>query len=98
MFGNTFFHSGMNALAQSFAEGHLVHPDQIIAVFAVASHFAMIAACLAAYLRLSRKSWADLAAWFATLVGQTGYFAAIMALFQPRYLSLFPRLLHPHGL
>ena len=52
----------------------------------------------AAEPRLSHKSLADLAAWLATLVGQSRYLAAIIALFQPRYLSLFPRLLHPHGL
>jgi hypothetical protein len=98
MFVNSFFHNGMDALTQSFAHDRIVHPDQIIAVVAVFLHLVMIAGCLAAYLRLSRKSWTDLAAWAATLVGQGCYFAAIMALFQPRYLSLFPRLLHPHGL
>ena len=98
MFVNSFFRNGVDALAQSFAQGHLVHPDNIIAVFAVLFHFTMIAACLAAYLRLRQKSWADLLAWLATLVGQAAYFAAIMALFQPRYLSQFPMMLHPHGL
>src|SRR5205814_1192750 len=32
------------------------------------------------------------------LAAQTAYFATIVALFQPRYLSQFPRMLHPHGL
>src|SRR4029077_2691928 len=98
MFVNSFFRNGVDALSASFAEGRVVHADKIIAVFAVFFNFAIIAGCLAIYLRLSRKSWADLAAWLATLVGQGCYFAAIIALFQPRYLSLFPRLLHPHGL
>jgi hypothetical protein len=26
----------------------------------------------------------------------SGFFAADMAIFQPRYLGLFPALLHPH--
>jgi len=95
---NSFFRDGVRALSQSFAQGQVLHPDLIIAVFAVVFHFAMIVACLAAYLRLSQKSWADLAAWLVTLVGQACYFAAIMALFQPRYLSQFPKILHPHGL
>lgn len=98
MFVNSFFRGGLRALSQSFAQGRVLHPDQIIAVFAVGFHFLMAAACLAAYLRLPRKSWTDLPAWLATLVGQTVYFAAIMALFQPRYLEQFPRMLHPHGL
>jgi hypothetical protein len=98
LFVNSFFRGGVRALSQSLAEGRLVHADQVIAVFAVGFHFLMIAACVAAYLRLPRKSWRDLPAWLATLVGQAAYFAAIMALFQPRYLEQFPRMLHPHGL
>jgi hypothetical protein len=33
-----------------------------------------------------------------TFVLTTGYFALIIFLFQPRYLGLFPRMLHPHML
>jgi hypothetical protein len=98
IFVNSFFRNGVDALSASFDQGRIVQPDKIIAVFAVLFHCAMIAGCLAAYLRLSHKSWGDFAAWLATLIGQGCYFAAIVALFQPRYLSLFPRLLHPHGL
>jgi len=98
MFVNSFFRGGLRALSQSFAQGRVVHPDQIIAVFAVGFHFLMVAACVAAYLRLPRKSWTDLPAWLATLMGQAAYFAAVMALFQPRYLAQFPKMLHPHGL
>jgi len=29
-------------------------------------------------------------------VGTTSFFALIAVLFQPRYLGLFPGLLHPH--
>jgi hypothetical protein len=98
MFVNQFFRNGLQALAQSVAQGHAVHVDRLIAVFAVGFHFLMIAACLAAWLRLSRKSWADLGGWLAALALQTLYFTADMALFQPRYLSQLPRFLHPHGL
>ena len=98
LFVNNFFRNGVRAIGQSFATGHVQHVDQMISVFAVAFHVLMIAGAVAGYLRLSRKSWADLAAGLGVLVAQACYFATIMALFQPRYLSQFPRMLHPHGL
>jgi hypothetical protein len=98
MFVNTFFRAGVHALSQSIATGQVQHPDLVISVFAVSFHFLMIAGALLAYLRLSNKSWADLGGWLITLVAQTVYFASIVALFQPRYLSQFARILHPHAL
>jgi hypothetical protein len=42
------------------------------------------------------KSLGDAGRLLATFVLTTAFFALDMALFQPRYLGIFPRLLHPH--
>jgi hypothetical protein len=61
----------------------------------VAFHFAMIVCGVAAWLRLSRKEPADALRFAIVFLGSTAYFAVAMMLTQPRYLSIFPRLLHP---
>jgi|SRR5579859_353286 len=98
LFVTNFFESGLATLRRLAATGQLTHPDQLIAVAAVVFHLLMIAAGLVRIVQTSRKAGADLATFLVALVGQTAYFAAIVALFQPRYLQLFPRLFHPHGL
>jgi glucan phosphoethanolaminetransferase (alkaline phosphatase superfamily) len=98
LFVNSFFRSGMRAVLDSLHQGAIVRPDQMIAVAAFLFHLILIAACIAAYLRLPRRPAADAGRLIATFCVAILYFAAIVALFQPRYLTLFPRLLHPHGL
>jgi hypothetical protein len=98
MFVNSFFAAGVRELSKSIATGTVQHPDLIIAVFAVSFHALMIVGCAAAWLRLRRKSWTDVGGLSVALVGQAAYFAAILALFQPRYLAQFGHLLHPHPL
>ena len=98
IFVTNFFSSGLQALRQVIATGQLAHPDQLIAVAAVAFHLVMIAACLILMVQTSRRAGTDLLRLVVVFAVATGYFAAIIALFQPRYLQLFPRLLHPHGL
>jgi hypothetical protein len=98
LFVTNFFASGLRTLEHLFATGQFSHPDQLVAVAAVALHLLMIAACLVRIVQTSRKALADLRAFFFALVGSTAYFAASIAFFQPRYLQIFPRLLHPHGL
>jgi hypothetical protein len=98
LFVTNFFESGLKTLQHLAATGQLSHPDQLVAVAAVAFHFLMIAGCLIRIVQTSRKAGADVRDVLIALVGSTAYFAAIIALFQPRYLQLFPRLLHPHGL
>jgi len=97
MFVNSFFLNGLRALHQSLASGRLVHPDQIISVAAVAFHFMMIAGCLILIVQTSRRPGADLLRLLFAFAVFTGYFAASMALFQPRYLPQFARMLHPHS-
>jgi len=98
LFVTSFFANGLTALKTLIATGRMTRPDQLIAVAAVAFHFLMILGCLILMIQTSRKAGADLLRLLVVFVLATAYFAAIMALFQPRYLSLFGRLLHPHGL
>jgi hypothetical protein len=42
------------------------------------------------------QSLRDAGRFLVTFALTTGFFALDMALFQPRYLGLFPRMLHPH--
>ncbi len=56
----------------------------------------VVIGCLWAYARLPRKSLGDVGRFLLAFVLTTVFFALDMALFQPRYLGLFPRMLHPH--
>lgn len=97
LFVNNFVRSGFDALLESLHTGTIIKPDQIIAVFGFTFHLVLILACLLAYLRLLRRDASDLGRFLASAVGSVGYFAIIVAVCQPRYLTMFPRLLHPHG-
>ncbi|HZS44164.1 MAG TPA: hypothetical protein VFC63_03620 [Blastocatellia bacterium] len=92
----SFFHSGRVNLQASLATGHLVRPDQIIAVPAVLISFLLIICCIWAYARIRNKRFSDVVRFLTAAVVTVGYFALIMFLFQPRYLGMFPRMLHPH--
>lgn len=96
LFLNNFFHAGREQLTLLLGTGHAPRPDLLIAVPAVAAHFVIMGCCLWGYARLPRHEVADVGRLAVSAVLSVGYFAAIMALFQPRYLVLFTRLLHPH--
>jgi hypothetical protein len=96
IFVTTFFTNGLIELAQWVHTGHLARPDQLIAVPAWFSNFFVIVGCLWAYARLPEKRTADISRFLLALVLTTAFFAVDMALFQPRYLEIFPRALHPH--
>lgn len=96
LFVTTFFVGGIEQMARWIHTGQLVRPDLLIAVPAWLSNFLVVAGCLWAYLRLPEKARRDIITFPVTFVLTTGYFATIMALFQPRYLALFPQMLHPH--
>jgi hypothetical protein len=95
LFVTTFLASGLEQMSRWIHTGHLAHPDAFIAVPAWVSNLLVIAGCLWAYLLLPTKRRGDIIAFLAVFVLTTGYFAFIMAVFQPRYLAIFPRLLHP---
>jgi hypothetical protein len=69
--------------------------DQIVAVPAWIGNLLIVTGCVWAYVTLQEKPKRD--AWrFLLAFGlTTGFFAAAMAISQPRYLTLFRRALHP---
>ncbi|HEV2205431.1 MAG TPA: hypothetical protein VGR36_02755 [Candidatus Acidoferrales bacterium] len=93
---NTFFANGLQELSRWIRTGHLQRPDLLIAVPAWFANFIVVAGCVWAYSRLRQKSFADAFSLLVAFALATGFFALDMALFQPRYLAMFPRLLHPH--
>jgi hypothetical protein len=96
IFVTTFFFNGMHQLTEWARTGHLERPDLLIAVPAWFSNLLVVAGCVWAYFRLPIKTLGDAGRFAVSFALTTGFFALDMALFQPRYLSLFPRMLHPH--
>jgi hypothetical protein len=92
----TFFYNGLQQLSQWFHTGHLARPDLLIAVPAWFSNLLVIIGCVWAYGRQPKKSPSDVGRLLLCFAFTTGFFALAMAVFQPRYLGIFPRLLHPH--
>lgn len=92
----TFFFNGLQQLSQWARTGHLQRPDLLIAVLAWFSNLLVIVGCLWAYSRFPAKSLRDAGRFAVAFALATGFFALDMALFQPRYLGLFPRMVHPH--
>lgn len=86
----TFFLNGLQQLSGWIQTGHLVRPDLLISVPAWFSNFLMVAGCVWAWSRSRNKSVGDLGRFLLTFALTTGYFALDMALFQPRYLAIFP--------
>lgn len=95
IFATTFLFNGLQQLSGWIHSGHLERPDLLIAVPAWSSNLIVIIGCVWAYSRLPTKSWSDTARLLAAFVLTTAFFAFDMYLFQPRYLGIFPRLLHP---
>lgn len=96
IFATTFFLNGMHELTQWIRTGHLNQPDQLIAVPAWFSNLLIILGCLWAYSQHQRKTLSDAGRFLIVFILTTAFFALDMALFQPRYLEIFPRMLHPH--
>jgi len=96
VFVNTFFRSGLHWLFAWMSTGQLKHVDQMIAVPAWTANFLVVAGCVWAYARLREKGPGDLVRMLLAFVLTTGFFAADIAICQPRYLPLFRGILHPH--
>ena len=92
----TFFFNGLQTLSAWIRTGQLARPDILIAVPAWFSNLMMVAGCLWAYARYRDKRAGDVARLALAFALTTGYLALDMRLFQPRYLAIFPRMLHPH--
>jgi len=95
LFVTTFFVNGLQQLALWIRTGHLARPDLLIAVPAWLANLLVVVGCAWGYLQLTRKNLTDLFRFLLAFVLTTGFFALDMYLFQPRYLGLFPHLLHP---
>jgi hypothetical protein len=96
IFGTTFFLNGLQQLSSWVHTGHLPRPDIFIAVPAWFSNLLVVVGCVWAYLGQPVKSARDIRSFLVSFILTTGFFAADMAVFQPRYLAIFGRLLHPH--
>ncbi len=96
LFVNTFLKNGLDQASILVHTGHLPRPDLFISVPGWLSNLAVIVGCVLAYACVADKKWTDIFKFAAAVVGTTSFFALIVALFQPRYLGLFPGLLHPH--
>jgi hypothetical protein len=95
LFVNTFFLSGLTWLFAWIRSGELKRADQIVAAPAWLGNLLVIAGCIWAYTRLPDKRRSDLGRLAVAFVLTTGFFAAAIAVCQPRYLPLFQRALHP---
>jgi hypothetical protein len=95
LFVTTFFINGLQQLAQWIQTGNLARRDLLIAVPAWLSNAVIVAGCLWAYGRMRRAEAADIGRFLLSFALTTGFFAADMAICQPRYLGLFRGLLHP---
>jgi hypothetical protein len=96
LFVTTFFRSGLHWLRASLACRQMQHVDQIVAVPAWAANVLVLVGCIWAYARLTDKTPRDFARFALAFVLTTAFFVADVAVFQPRYLPLFRRALHPH--
>ncbi|HEX5258477.1 MAG TPA: hypothetical protein VFW35_06825 [Sphingomicrobium sp.] len=97
-FISNFAESGVANLGLSLHAGTIVRADQVIAVPAFIFQLSLILTCLIAYLRLAARPASDWLRFLGSLVGVVAYLIACIAVLQPRYLVMVPRLLHPHGL
>jgi len=97
LFVTTFFRNGLHWLSASLATRQIQHIDQIIAVPAWTGNFLVLVGCIWAYGRLAEKNPRDLVRFVVALTITTAFFATTVAVFQPRYLPLFRRALHPHS-
>jgi hypothetical protein len=96
IFATAFFYNGLNELSRWLHTGQLARPDLLIALPAWFSNLLVIIGCLWAYGRRAKKSLSDVGRLLVAFALTTGFFAADIAVFQPRYLEIFRRLLHPH--
>jgi len=97
VFVTTFFRSGLHWLSVSIGSGRFERVDQIVAVPGWLGNLLVVIGCIWGYVQLREKGPGDLARFAIACSLTTGFFAAIMAICQPRYLPLFGRLLHPHA-
>lgn len=97
LFVTTFFRSGLHWTYAWISTGQLQRLDQIVAVPGWIGNFLVIVGSIWAYLQLPDKRRSDLGRMAMAFVLTTAFFAAAIAICQPRYLPLFRAALHPHA-
>ena len=95
LFVTTFFVNGLQQLVLWIRSGHLARPDLLIAVPAWLANLLVVIGSTWGYLQTRHKDVRDLGRLAVAFALTTGFFALDMAVFQPRYLGMFPHLLHP---
>ena len=75
---------------------HPARPDLLLECIAWLANLLVIIGCAWAYARQPGRSRVDVVRFVATFVIATAFLAAAIAIFSPRYLDIFPRMLHPH--
>ena len=96
LFVTSFLRSGLHWVSAWISTGQLERVDQVVAVPGWIGNLLVVIGSIWAYARLSEKRWSDLGRLAFAFILTTGFFAAAMALCQPRYLPLFRAMLHPH--
>lgn len=96
LFVTTFLKAGLTQAHAFIHTGHIARPDLFIAVPGWAGNLALVAGCIVAYAATPQKQLRDLLRLAIASTGTTGFFALSIFLCQPRYLALFPAILHPH--
>ncbi len=96
LFATTFFFNGLQQLSQWVHTGRLDRADLLIAVPAWFSNLLVVIGCVWGYSWFPTRSGRDAGRVLLSFALATGFLALDMAVFQPRYLGLFPRMLHPH--
>jgi hypothetical protein len=96
LFATSFFFNGLRQLGEWFQTRNVQRPDLLVAVPAWLSNLLIIIGCLWGYSRVADKRPSDVPGALATFAVTTAFFALDVWLFQPRYLSLFRAMLHPH--
>lgn len=89
----TFVRNGFERLAVLVTTGHLDRPDILIAVPAAIATAGLAVCGLWSYWRLPDKKWRDLGTFIVALMLVAAWFVGIFALFAPRYLGMFRRIL-----
>ena len=89
----TFVCNGFERLVMLATTGHVDRPDILIAAPAAVTTAGLALAALWGYTRLPNKKWRDLVLFVSALLLVVGWFVGIFALFAPRYLGMFRRLL-----
>ena len=96
LFATPFFFNGLQQLSRWGHTGRLDRADLLIAVPAWFSNLLVVIGCVWGYFQVPKRPLADAGRLLVSFALMTGFFALDMALFQPRYLGLFRRMLHPH--